>query len=76
MILEKLNKKVNLKKIIQLSSWILEVEKIARQTLDARRCGGGCKGRWVERREKGRIQESLGELDGWDGGRVDMGAGK
>ena len=32
MILEKLNKKVNLKKILWLSSWILEIEKIARQT--------------------------------------------
>ena len=38
--------------------------------------GGGCKGRGVERREKGRIQESFGEWDGWDGGRVDMRAGK
>ena len=36
----------------------------------------GCKGRLVERREKGRIGEILGEWDGWDGGRVDMGAGK
>ena len=32
MILEKLNKKVNLKKIMWLSSWIFEVDKIARQT--------------------------------------------
>ena len=32
MILEKLNKKVNLKKIMQFSSWRLEVDKIARQT--------------------------------------------
>ena len=32
MIIEKLNKKVNPKKIIYLSSWILEVDKIARQT--------------------------------------------
>ena len=32
MILEKVNKKVNIKKIIELSSWILEVDKIARQT--------------------------------------------
>ena len=31
MILEKLNKKVNLKKNIWLSSWILEVDKIARK---------------------------------------------
>ena len=38
--------------------------------------GGGCKGRWVERGEKGRIGESLGEWDEWDGGRVDMRAGK
>ena len=30
--------------------------------------GGGCKGRWVERREKGRIRDNLGEWDGWDGG--------
>ena len=29
--------------------------------------GVGSKGRWLERREKGRIQESLGERDGWDG---------
>ena len=38
--------------------------------------GSGCKERWVERREKGRIRDSLGEWDGWDGGRMDMGAGK
>ena len=38
MILEKLNRKVNLKKIIQLSSRILEVDKIARQNLGARGC--------------------------------------
>ena len=29
---------------------------------------GRCKGRWVERREKGRIGDGLGE---WDGGRKD-----
>ena len=76
MILEKLNKKVNLKKIMSLSSWIWEVDKITMQNLGARGCGGGSKGRWVERREKGRIREILGEWDEWDGGRVDMGAGK
>ena len=38
--------------------------------------GGGCKGRWVERGEKGRIGESLEEWVRWDGGRVDMEAGK
>ena len=38
--------------------------------------GGGCKGSWVERREKGRIRDSLGEWDEWDGERMDMGAGK
>ena len=27
-------------------------------------------------KEKGRIGESLGEWDVWNGGRVDMGAGK
>ena len=32
--------------------------------------GGGCKGRWVERREKGRIQESLGGMR-WVGWRKD-----
>ena len=32
MILEKLNKKVNLEKIIKLFSLILELDKIARQT--------------------------------------------
>ena len=53
----------------------MEVDKIARQKLGAWGWGGRHKGRWVERREKGRIQESLGEWDGWDGGRVDMGAG-
>ena len=37
--------------------------------------GGGCKGRWLERRAKGRIQESFGEWDGWDRGRVDIGTG-
>ena len=31
--------------------------------------GGGYKGRWVERGEKGRIGESLGDWDG--GGRKD-----
>ena len=47
----------------------MEVDKIARQNLSARRCGGGCKGRWVERRERGRIGNGLGEWDG--GGRKD-----
>ena len=74
MILQKLNKKVNLKKIIQLSYWILEVDKQAK--LGCTGWGGGCKGRWIERGEKGRIVESLGKWDGWDGGRVGMGAGK
>ena len=32
MILDKLNKKVNMKKILKVSSWILKVDKIARQT--------------------------------------------
>ena len=76
MILEKLNNKVSLKKIMLLSSRILEADKIARQNLGTWGCRGGCKGRWVERREKGRIQECLGEWDGWDGGRVDIGSGK
>ena len=39
MILEKLNKKVNLKKIMSLSSWILEVDKIFRQNLGAKGWG-------------------------------------
>ena len=60
MILEKLNKKVKPKKITYLSSWILEVDKIARQKLGA---WGGCKKRWGKRMEKGRIGESLGEWD-------------
>ena len=38
--------------------------------------GDRCKGRWVERGQKGRIGENLGEWDGWDRRRVDMGAGK
>ena len=59
MIQEKLNKKVNPKKNLKLSSWILEVDKIARQTWVHE--GGGCKGRWVEIREKGRIGDGLGE---------------
>ena len=42
MILEKLNKKVNPKKIIQLSSWILEVDRIASQKLRALEMGVGC----------------------------------
>ena len=41
MILEKLNKKVNLKKNIYLSSWILEADKIARKNLGTRGGGGG-----------------------------------
>ena len=49
MILEKLNKKVNLKKIICLFSWILEVDKIARQPWVHR--GGGYGG--VEIRKEG-----------------------
>ena len=65
MILEKLNKKVNPKKNIYLSYGILEVDKIIGQKLGAEGWGWvGGKGRWVERREKGRIGQSLGELDG------------
>ena len=41
MVLEKLNKKVNPKKNIYLSSWILEVDKIAIQKLRALRVGVG-----------------------------------
>ena len=66
MILEKPNKNVNLKKIIWLSYWILEVDKIARQTCVYGVWVGGSKGRWLEKREKGRIGDGLGE---WDGGR-------
>ena len=36
----------------------------------ARGVGVGCKGRWLERREKGRTGDSLGEWDG-GGGRKD-----
>ena len=56
----------------------MEVDKIASQKLGARVWGvwGRCKGRLVERGEKGRIGESLGEWDGAEGGRMDMGAGK
>ena len=44
-----------------MSSGILEVDKIARQNLGARRCGGGrCKGRWVEGREKGGFRRTWG----------------
>ena len=35
-----------------------------------------CKGSWVESREKGRIQESSGKRNGWDGGSGDMGSVK
>ena len=48
MILEKLNKKVNPKKNIYLSSWILEVDKIARQKLGAWGWGEGEMGREME----------------------------
>ena len=34
--------------------------------MGARRVGGGSKVRWLERRERGRIGDGLGE---WDGGR-------
>ena len=47
----------------------MEVDKIARQTcVHGVGEGGrsGRKGRWLERREKGRIGDSFGE---WDGGR-------
>ena len=37
---------------------------------------GEGKRRWGERREKGKTGESLGEWEGRDGGRVDIGAGK
>ena len=63
MILEKLNKKMNPKKSIYLSSWILEVDKIAGQKLGAW-SGDEGKGRWGKRMEKGRIGESLGKWDG------------
>ena len=46
MILVKVNKKVNPKKIIDLSSWILEVDKIARQTLVHGDLEGDIKGDW------------------------------
>ena len=77
MILENLNNKVNLKKNIYLSFWILVVDKIAGQKLGARGWEwGGVKGRGGKRREKGRIGESLRGWDGWDEGGVDAGAGK
>ena len=44
--------------------------------MDARGVGGESKGRWLERREKGRIRDILGEWDDGEGGRIDMGAGK
>ena len=50
MILEKLNKKVNPKKIIYLFSWILEVDKSARQPW-VHGSGGWIEGERV--REKG-----------------------
>ena len=59
MILGKLNKKVNPKKNIYLSSGILEFDKIIRQKLGAQGLGlGGGTGRGIKRREKGRIGES------------------
>ena len=38
--------------------------------------GGGSKGRWLERRERGRIGDGLGEWDRGEGGRMVMGAGR
>ena len=42
--------------------------------MGARGVGAGSKGRWLERRERVRIGDGLGEWDGWEGGRMDMGA--
>ena len=49
MIVEEVKKKVNPKKIIEISSWILEVDKIARQKLVHGGLGVECKGSLVER---------------------------
>ena len=46
MILEKVNKKVNIKKIIELSSWILEVDKIASHKLVHGDLGVDVRGDW------------------------------
>ena len=61
MILETLNKKVNPKKNISLSSWILEADKIAGQKLGAGELVwvGGNR-RWGERREKGGLRRAWG----------------
>ena len=75
MILEKINKKVNLKKIIYLSSWIVELGKIARQTW--------VHGGWgVVVREDGQGEGRGGGLGmAWgngrgEGGRMVVGAGR
>ena len=65
MIIEEVKKKVNPKKIIEISSWIMEVDKIARQKLVHGGQGSGCKGSLVERWEKRRIRNSLVEWDVW-----------
>ena len=44
--------------------------------MGARGVGHGSKGRWLERREKGRIGDILGKWDGEKGGMLVMGAGK
>ena len=48
MILEKLNKKVNLKKIYIVILLVIELGKIAKQTRVHGGSGGGRKGRWLE----------------------------
>ena len=69
MILEKLDKKVNLKKIYI----VILLDNTTRQDCQANSgtwgVGGGSKGRWSGKGESGRIGEGLGEWEG--GGRKD-----
>ena len=66
---------MNPKKTINRSSWKLEGNNIARQKLGAWELVSG-KEKGKERRKKGKTGKSLGEWEGGDGGRADIGAGK
>ena len=69
MILEKLDKKVNLKKIYI----VILLDNRTRQDCQAKSgawgVGGGSKGRWLGRGERARFGDGLGEWEG--GGRKD-----
>ena len=75
MILEKLDKKVNLKKIYIVILLDNRTRPDCQANSGAWGVGGGRKGRWLGRGERARIGEGLGKGRG-EGGRMVLGAGK